>query len=155
MTDLTKLTMTDALGGLAKGEFTSVELTEAHVRAVEASRALNAFITETPEQALAMAERADAQRAKGEAGPLNGLPLAIKDLFCTAGFQTTAGSHILEGFKPPYEFDRHRQSVARRCGHARQDQPGRVRHGLVQRDQLFRPRNQPLEPWRPGPARRR
>jgi aspartyl-tRNA(Asn)/glutamyl-tRNA(Gln) amidotransferase subunit A len=103
MTDLTNLTMTGALAGLAKGEFTSVELTEAHVRAVEASRALNAFITETPDQAIAMAERADAQRAKGEAGPMNGLPIAVKDLFCTAGFQTTAGSHILEGFKPPYE----------------------------------------------------
>lgn len=103
MTDLTKLTMTEALAGMAKGEFTSVELTEAHVRAVEASRPLNAFITETPDQAIAMAERADARRAKGEAGPMNGLPIAVKDLFCTEGFQTTAGSHILEGFKPPYE----------------------------------------------------
>ena len=63
MTDLTKLTMTGALEGLARGEFTSVELTEAHVRAVEASRPLNAYITETPDQAIAMAERADAQRA--------------------------------------------------------------------------------------------
>ncbi|EWY41886.1 glutamyl-tRNA(Gln) amidotransferase [Skermanella stibiiresistens SB22] len=103
MTDLTKLSMTEALAGMAKGEFTSVELTEAHVRAVEASRPLNAFITETPDQALAMASRADAARAKGEAGSMNGLPIAVKDLFCTAGFQTTAGSHILEGFKPPYE----------------------------------------------------
>ena len=103
MTDLTKLTMTEALAGMVKGEFTSVELTEAHVRAVEASRPLNAFITETPDQAIAMAERADARRAKGEAGPMNGLPIAVKDLFCTEGFQTTAGSHILEGFKPPYE----------------------------------------------------
>jgi len=76
MTDLTSLTMTEALAGMAKGEFTSVELTEAHVRAVEASRPLNAFITETPDQALAMAERADTKRAKGEAGPMAGPPPA-------------------------------------------------------------------------------
>ena len=68
-----------------------------------ASRALNAFITETPDQGARHGQGADARRAKGEAGPLEGIPLAIKDLFCTEGVLTTAGSHILEGFKPPYE----------------------------------------------------
>ncbi|MBK3798065.1 Asp-tRNA(Asn)/Glu-tRNA(Gln) amidotransferase subunit GatA [Azospirillum brasilense] len=103
MTGLTHLTMAAALDGLAKKEFTSVELTEAHVKAVETIRPLNAFITETPEQALAMAKASDARRAKGEAGPMEGLPIAVKDLFCTKGVPTTAASHILDGFKPEYE----------------------------------------------------
>ncbi|MHA7062667.1 Asp-tRNA(Asn)/Glu-tRNA(Gln) amidotransferase subunit GatA [Azospirillum argentinense] len=103
MTGLTHLTMAAALDGLAKKEFTAVELTEAHVKAVETIRPLNAFITETPEQALAMAKASDARRAKGEAGPMEGLPIAVKDLFCTKGVPTTAASHILDGFKPEYE----------------------------------------------------
>ena len=100
---LTHLTMAEALDGLAKKEFTAVELTEAHVKAVETIRPLNAFITETPDQALAMAKASDARRAKGEAGPMEGLPIAVKDLFCTKGVLTTAASHILDGFKPEYE----------------------------------------------------
>ncbi len=103
MGGLTDLTMAAALAGLARGEFSARELAEAHVRAVEAARALNAFITETPERALAMAEASDARRRKGEAGAMDGVPLAIKDLFCTEGVLTTAGSHILDGFVPPYE----------------------------------------------------
>ncbi|CAO3452252.1 Aspartyl-tRNA(Asn) amidotransferase subunit A (EC 6.3.5.6) @ Glutamyl-tRNA(Gln) amidotransferase subunit A (EC 6.3.5.7) [Azospirillum argentinense] len=103
MTGLTHLTMAAALDGLAKKEFTAVELTEAHVKAVETIRPLNAFITETPEQALAMAKASDARRAQGEAGPMEGLPIAVKDLFCTKGVPTTAASHILDGFKPEYE----------------------------------------------------
>ncbi|MFC5353818.1 Asp-tRNA(Asn)/Glu-tRNA(Gln) amidotransferase subunit GatA [Azospirillum himalayense] len=103
MTGLTHLTMAEALDGLAKKEFTAVELTEAHVKAVETIRPLNAFITETPEQALAMAKASDARRAKGEVGPMEGLPIAVKDLFCTKGVPTTAASHILDGFKPEYE----------------------------------------------------
>ena len=103
MSGLTHLTMAAALDGLAKKEFTAVELTEAHVKAVETIRPLNAFITETPEQALEMAKASDARRAKGEAGPMEGLPIAVKDLFCTKGVQTTAASHILDGFKPEYE----------------------------------------------------
>jgi aspartyl-tRNA(Asn)/glutamyl-tRNA(Gln) amidotransferase subunit A len=101
--DLAALTLAEARGGLAAGDFTSVELTAAHVAAITAGRALNAFITETPDRALAMAEASDARRKRGEAGPLDGLPIAIKDLFCTEGVQTTAGSHILEGFVPTYE----------------------------------------------------
>ena len=103
MTALTHLTMAEALDGLAKKEFTAVELTEAHVRAVEAVRPFNIFITETPDAALSMAKASDERRAKGEAGPMDGLPIAVKDLFCTKGVATTAGSHILDGFKPEYE----------------------------------------------------
>ncbi|ALG71831.1 glutamyl-tRNA amidotransferase [Azospirillum thiophilum] len=103
MTALTHLTMAGALDGLAKKEFTAVELTEAHVRAVEAVRPFNIFITETPDAALSMAKASDERRAKGEAGPMEGLPIAVKDLFCTKGVATTAGSHILDGFKPEYE----------------------------------------------------
>src|SRR6266446_3117596 len=103
MTALTDLTLAEARDGLAKKSFSARELAEAHVAAVAAARPLNAFITETPEQALAMAAEADARLASGDARPLEGLPLAIKDLFCTKGVLTTAGSHILDGFKPPYE----------------------------------------------------
>ncbi|MBP2314033.1 Asp-tRNA(Asn)/Glu-tRNA(Gln) amidotransferase subunit GatA [Azospirillum soli] len=100
---LTHLTMAEALDGLAKKEYTAVELTEAHVKAVETIRPLNAFITETPDKALEMAKASDARRAKGEVGPMEGLPIAVKDLFCTRGVLTTAASHILDGFKPEYE----------------------------------------------------
>jgi aspartyl-tRNA(Asn)/glutamyl-tRNA(Gln) amidotransferase subunit A len=100
---LTHLTIAESLKRLASKEISSVELTEAHVRAIEGARALNAFIVETPELALEQAKAADARRAKGDAGVLEGIPLAIKDLFCTKGVQTTAGSKILEGFIPTYE----------------------------------------------------
>jgi len=103
MTQLTHLTMADALQGLAEKQFTAVELTEAHIRAMEKARPLNAFITETPDQALEMAKASDARRAKGEAGPMDGLPIAVKDLFCTKDVLTTAASHILDGFQPRYE----------------------------------------------------
>jgi len=103
MTALTDLTIAGARDLLAKGEASSRELTEAHIAAVEALRPLNAFITETPERALEMAAASDARRAKGEAGVMEGLPVAIKDLFCTEGVLTTAGSHILDGFQPQYE----------------------------------------------------
>jgi aspartyl-tRNA(Asn)/glutamyl-tRNA(Gln) amidotransferase subunit A len=103
MTALTELTMTQALAGLAKGSFSARELAEAHLAVMERHRGLNAFITETPEKALAMAGESDARRKRGEVGLLEGIPLGIKDLFCTEGVLTTAGSHILDGFKPPYE----------------------------------------------------
>src|SRR5919108_4538834 len=103
MAALTDLTIAGALDGLAKKRFSSKELTEAHIRAVEAARDLNAFITETPDRALEMAKASDACRAKGNGGLLEGIPLAIKDLFCTEGVLTTSGSHILDGFKPTYE----------------------------------------------------
>ena len=103
MTALTELTIAEARAGLNKRAFAARELGEAHIRAVEAVRPLKAYITETPERALAMAKSSDARLARGEAGPLEGIPLAVKDLFCTEGVLTTAASHILDGFKPPYE----------------------------------------------------
>jgi aspartyl-tRNA(Asn)/glutamyl-tRNA(Gln) amidotransferase subunit A len=103
MSELTGITLSRARDLLAKGEVSSKELTQAHVQAVEAARSLNAFITETPDKALEMAEASDARRAKGEVGVVEGIPLAVKDLFCTENVLTTAGSHILDGFKPPYE----------------------------------------------------
>ncbi|TVQ81736.1 MAG: Asp-tRNA(Asn)/Glu-tRNA(Gln) amidotransferase subunit GatA [Micavibrio sp.] len=103
MTGLTELTIKQALDGLERGEFTSVELTEAHLSAMQAAKNLNAFVTETPDQAREQAKASDARRQKGEAGFLDGIPVAIKDLFCTENVQTTASSKILEGFKPQYE----------------------------------------------------
>src|ERR1700682_5257333 len=103
MTLLTSMTIAEARNGLANKSFTSLELTDAHIAAIEAARALNAFVLETPEQARTMAHEADARIAKGEGGPLGGLPLAIKDLFATKGVRTTACSKILGEFKPPYE----------------------------------------------------
>ena len=103
MTELTELTLAEARDGLAKGDFTSVEITGAYVKAIEGARPLNAFISETPEKALEMAKASDARRQKGEAGAMEGVPLGIKDLFCTEGVLTTAASHILDGFHPPYE----------------------------------------------------
>jgi aspartyl-tRNA(Asn)/glutamyl-tRNA(Gln) amidotransferase subunit A len=100
---LSALTIAAARDGLAKSEFTAVELTQSCLDAMEGAKKLNAFIVETPEKALAMAKESDARRRQGQVGALEGIPLAIKDLFCTDGVQTTAGSHILEGFKPPYE----------------------------------------------------
>jgi aspartyl-tRNA(Asn)/glutamyl-tRNA(Gln) amidotransferase subunit A len=100
---LTALTLAEARDGLARKEFSAKELAEAHLQAIEAARALNAFITLTPERALAMAAESDHRLARGAARPLEGIPLAIKDLFCTQGVRTTAGSRILENFVPPYE----------------------------------------------------
>ncbi len=103
MTSLTSLGLAEARDGLRAKKFSARELAQAHVKAVEAARPLNAFLCETPEKALAMAGESDARLARGEGRPLDGLPLAIKDLFCTENVPTTAGSRILEGFKPPYE----------------------------------------------------
>src|SRR5881398_3079648 len=103
MTDLTSMTIAEARNGLANKSFTSLELTDAHLTAVEAARALNAFVLETPDHARAMARAADAKIGKGELAPLAGIPLAIKDLFATQGVRTTASSKILGNFVPPYE----------------------------------------------------
>lgn len=103
MSALTDLTIAEARNGLAVGDFSARELTEAHVAAVEAARTLNVMITETPERALEMADASDVRRRAGDGGLLDGIPLAIKDLFCTEDVLTTAGSHILDGFRPPYE----------------------------------------------------
>ena len=102
MTDLTSLSLAQARDALRKREFSAPELADAHLAAIEQARALNAFVLETPDRARAMARAADARLAKGEGGPLEGLPLGVKDVFCTAGVRTTACSHILENFVPPY-----------------------------------------------------
>ncbi|MBY0297592.1 MAG: Asp-tRNA(Asn)/Glu-tRNA(Gln) amidotransferase subunit GatA [Methylobacterium sp.] len=102
-TDLTELTLAEARDGLRGKAFSAREIAQAHIDAVAQARALNAYLVETPERALAMAEVADGKIAKGEARPLEGLPLGIKDLFCTHDVPTTAGSRILEGFRPHYE----------------------------------------------------
>jgi aspartyl-tRNA(Asn)/glutamyl-tRNA(Gln) amidotransferase subunit A len=103
MAALTDLTLAELSAAMAKKEASAVEVADAHLRKLDEHRALNAFIIETPDKARAMAKASDERRARGEAGLLEGVPLAIKDLFCTEGVQTTAGSHILEGFVPPYE----------------------------------------------------
>ena len=104
MTDLTALTLAQARDALRKKEFSALELTDAHLDAIAKARALNAFVLETPERARAMARASDERLGKGEGGPLEGLPLGIKDLFCTEGVRTTACSHILDNFVPTYEL---------------------------------------------------
>ncbi|MDF2114671.1 Asp-tRNA(Asn)/Glu-tRNA(Gln) amidotransferase subunit GatA [Roseiarcaceae bacterium H3SJ34-1] len=103
MTSLTDLTLAHARDLLLAKDISATELTEAHVEAVEKARALNAFVAETPDKALAMAKAADGRLANGTAGPLEGIPLGIKDLYATEGVHTQAASHILDGFKPRYE----------------------------------------------------
>jgi aspartyl-tRNA(Asn)/glutamyl-tRNA(Gln) amidotransferase subunit A len=103
MTELTALSLAQARDALRKKEFSATELTDAHLSAVDAADALNAFVLKTPERAREMAQASDERLAKGEGGSLEGLPIGIKDLFCTADFRTTACSHILENFVPPYE----------------------------------------------------
>ncbi len=103
MSNSVPLTLAEARDALKARKISSKELTSALVQGIAQSRGLNAFVTETPEGALAMAAASDARLAKGEGGALEGLPLAIKDLFCTKGVKTTAGSRILGNFVPPYE----------------------------------------------------
>ena len=104
MTDLTKLTLAAARKGLADKSFSSTELTGAYLTAIEAANPkLNAYVAVTADQAQDMAKAADARLATGQGGPLEGIPLGIKDLFGTKGVHTQAASHILDGFKPEYE----------------------------------------------------
>jgi aspartyl-tRNA(Asn)/glutamyl-tRNA(Gln) amidotransferase subunit A len=103
VTKLTDLTLAEARDGLKAKNFSAVELTQAHQAAIAKAGALNAYIRETPDQALAMAVVADERIGKGEARPLEGLPIGVKDLFCTEGVETTACSNILKGFVPRYE----------------------------------------------------
>ncbi len=103
MTDLTDLTLSETLKGLAEKAFSSVEVTTAYLKKMKEKRHLNAYITETPEVALKMAEESDNRRANGQAGKLEGIPMAIKDMFCTKGIRTTAASRILSNFIPPFE----------------------------------------------------
>ena len=104
MSDLTQLTLKAAVDGLKARAFSSEEITRAFVSNIEAANpTLNAYVVTTPEKAIEMAKASDARLAAGTAGPLEGAPLGIKDLFCTEGVQTTAGSNMLRGVVPPYE----------------------------------------------------
>jgi aspartyl-tRNA(Asn)/glutamyl-tRNA(Gln) amidotransferase subunit A len=103
MTDLTNLTVAQIRDGHRAGDFSAVDVAEAFVAAVDAADALNAFIVKTPDHAIAAAKWADADRAAGSLKPLSGVPIGMKDLFATRGVQTTAASHMLEGFVPQYE----------------------------------------------------
>jgi aspartyl-tRNA(Asn)/glutamyl-tRNA(Gln) amidotransferase subunit A len=103
MTDLTKLTIGQALSGLKKKEFSSVDLTKSYITNIEKNRHLNTFITESFDVALSQAAASDARIAKGEARDLDGIPLGIKDLFCTKNIRTTCASKMLENFTPTYE----------------------------------------------------
>ena len=103
MSDLTALTLADARDRLRRREFSAAELADAHLAAMERARALNAYVLETPDRARAMAQAADARLKAGDARPLEGLALGVKDMFATKDVRTTAGSHILDGFQPTYE----------------------------------------------------
>lgn len=103
MANLTELTIADAIDGLNAKKFSSVELTQAHLHAMGEKKDLNAYIVDTPELALAQAEAADKKRAAGEATILQGLPIAVKDLFCTKDIHSQSCSKILKDFKPKYE----------------------------------------------------
>ena len=103
MTELTKLTIAEAREGLQNKEFTAPELVEAYAAKMAEGRKYNAYVCETTEQALAQAKESQKKIEGGEGGELEGIPLGIKDLFCTKGITTTACSNILKGFVPPYE----------------------------------------------------
>jgi aspartyl-tRNA(Asn)/glutamyl-tRNA(Gln) amidotransferase subunit A len=103
MTELTSLSLADARDGLRKRAFSAAELTDAHLAAMQAARALNAYVLETPDAARAMANDADARLKSGDARPLDGIPLGVKDVFATKGVRTTACSRILDNFVPTYE----------------------------------------------------
>jgi len=98
-----ELTLAEARDALKAKRLSARELTQAHLDAMAKARVLNAYLLETPDRALQMADASDEKIASGEAGPLEGIPLGIKDLFCTHGVTTTAGSKILQAFEPHYE----------------------------------------------------
>jgi aspartyl-tRNA(Asn)/glutamyl-tRNA(Gln) amidotransferase subunit A len=103
LTDLTAMTLAEARDRLKSRAISSVEITEAHLEAIERAKGLNTFVAVTADKALKMAEASDARLARKAAGPLEGLPVGVKDLYATEGVHTQACSHILDGFKPPYE----------------------------------------------------
>lgn len=103
MSDLNRLTIAEARDGLDRGEFSAVELTDACLGAIEAAGALNAFVHKTPEMARGMAAAADLRIKAGDAAPMTGIPIGVKDVFCVEGVPAQAGSRILEGYRPEYE----------------------------------------------------
>ncbi len=103
MTDITKLTIAETRDGLKSKQFSATEVAKAYIKSMEDNRRYNAYVLETPEVALEQAKISEAKYQNGTQGALEGIPLGIKDLFCTKGIRTTACSHILEGFVPQYE----------------------------------------------------
>lgn len=103
MTELTKLTIHQTIAGLNEKKFSAVELNESYIKNIEQNRNLNTFITESFDLALAQAKKSDEKISNGTAGALEGIPLGIKDLFCTKNLRTTCGSKMLADFVPPYE----------------------------------------------------
>ena len=103
MTDLSKLTIAQARGAMRKGETSSAEITDSCLSAISGADALCAFVHHTPDIAKAQAAAADARIKAGDAPDMCGIPLGIKDLFCTKGVPSQAASQILNGFKPEYE----------------------------------------------------
>ena len=103
MSDLTSLTLAEARDRLRSRSISSLEITKAHLEAIERANALNAFVAVTAARALKMAEESDARLSNGAGGALEGLPIGVKDLYATKGAHTQACSHILDGFEPPYE----------------------------------------------------
>jgi aspartyl-tRNA(Asn)/glutamyl-tRNA(Gln) amidotransferase subunit A len=103
MTELTKLTLLEAKKKIENGDISSLELTNAFIENIEKNEQLNAFITKTFDLAREQAKESDKKISAKSGGELEGLPLTVKDLFCTAGIRTTAASKILEDFVPPYE----------------------------------------------------
>lgn len=103
MTDITKLTIAETRDGLKSKQFSATEVAKAYIKSMEDNRRYNAYVLETPDVALEQAKISEAKYQNGTQGALEGIPLGIKDLFCTKGIRTTACSHILEGFVPQYE----------------------------------------------------
>ncbi len=103
MRELLELTAIQARKALDNKDCSATELTQAYLQAAQATQSLNNYVCMTADKALDMAKQSDARLAAGTAGPLEGLPIGVKDLFCTKGVETTACSAILKGFVPTYE----------------------------------------------------
>ena len=103
MKDFENLSISSALEGLTNKKFTSLELTEFYIKRIENHKDLNCFITSTFDKAIEMAKVSDQKIKENKTRTLEGIPIGMKDLFCTNGVRTTAGSKILENFVPFYE----------------------------------------------------
>ncbi len=128
-----KLSAAEIAGKIAAGEVSAVEVAQAHLdRIAQVDSSVRAFLHVDAEGALAAAKAVDDKRAAGEAlSPLAGVPLAMKDVVVTEGLPTTAGSKILEGWRPPYDATITTRIKDAGHRHARQDEHGRVRDGLA------------------------
>ena len=131
--ELTRMTAAELSAALAAGQVSATEVTQAHLDRIAAVEdRVHAFLHVAAESALAQAADVDARRRAGEPlGPLAGVPVAVKDLFATTGMPTTCGSRILEGWHPPYDATSTRRIKRGRRDHRGQDEPRRVRDGLV------------------------